>query len=84
MTHDIIIDKQEQEENPKKNLAFKIIHHIDDYDHHHYHYHYNHKGMEGDIALITKHFQSFLRKKGRKDSQTIRKMETRKIQVRNS
>jgi hypothetical protein len=79
MTHDITIDKQEQEENPKKNLAFKIIHHIDDYDHHHYHYHYNHKGMEGDIALITKHFQSFLRKNGRKDSQTIRK-----IQVRNS
>jgi hypothetical protein len=65
MTHNITMDKQEQKENPKKNLAFKIIHHIDDYDHHHYHYnyHHNHKGMEKDIALITKHFQSFLKKK---------------------
>jgi hypothetical protein len=51
MTHEIIMEKQELEEKPKKNLAFKIIHHIDDDD------------VKEDIALITRQFQNLLIKK---------------------
>jgi len=45
MTHDITIDKKEQEEKPKKNLAFKTVHHIED----------DHEDNEEDNTLITKH-----------------------------
>jgi len=50
MTHEITMEKQELEEKPKKNLAFKIIHHIDD-------------DVKDDIALITRQFQNLLVKK---------------------
>jgi hypothetical protein len=52
MTHEITMEKQELEEKPKKNLAFKIIHHIDD-------------DVKDDIALITRQFQNLLVKKHR-------------------
>jgi hypothetical protein len=45
MTYEIIMKKQELEEKPKKNLAFKIIHHVDSDDD---------DEMEEDIALITR------------------------------
>jgi hypothetical protein len=45
------MEKQELEEKPKKNLAFKIVHHIDDDD------------VKEDIALITRQFQNLLIKK---------------------
>jgi hypothetical protein len=61
--------KQEPEEKPKKNLAFKIIHHVDDNDD---------DEVEEDIALITRQFWNFLRKKEIKNSQTLRRMEIRK------
>jgi hypothetical protein len=32
MTHEITIEKQQEDEKPKKNLAFKIVHHIKDDD----------------------------------------------------
>jgi len=52
MTHEIAMEKQELEKKPKKNLAFKIIHHVDsddgDDD--------DNDEMEEDIALITRQF----------------------------
>ena len=32
MTNEFTMDKQKQDEKPKRNLNFKIIHHIDDDD----------------------------------------------------
>ena len=50
MTHEIAMEKQELEKKPKKNLVFKIIHHVnsDDGD--------DEDEMEEDIALITRQF----------------------------
>ena len=64
MTHEITMDKQDQEERPKKNLAFKTVHQIesddnnDDED--------SHDDLEEDVALITRQFRNFLRKKNDK------------------
>jgi len=46
MTHEITMEKQEQEESSKKNSAFKIVHHNDndDIDHH--------EGIEEDMSKI--------------------------------
>jgi hypothetical protein len=41
MTHKIIMENQELEVKPKKNLTFKTVHHDDD-------------EVEDDIALITR------------------------------
>jgi hypothetical protein len=49
MTYEITMEKKEQEEKPKKNLIFKIIHHIEDAED-------DHEDIEYDITLITKHF----------------------------
>jgi hypothetical protein len=50
MTHEITMEKQELEKKPKKNLVFKIIHHVDsDYGD-------DKDEMEEDIALITREF----------------------------
>ena len=46
MTHEIIMEKQELEEMPKKNLAFKTIHHVDSDDDD------DEKEVDEDIALI--------------------------------
>ena len=54
MTHEITMKKQELEDKPKKNLAFKTVHHVE-YD----------DEVEKDIALITRQFWNFLRKKQR-------------------
>ncbi|KAJ6862610.1 hypothetical protein NC652_039459 [Populus alba x Populus x berolinensis] len=74
-THEITMDKQKQEEKPKKNLTFKTIHHIrDDEDDDES----DHEGIKENIALIIKYFQSFLKKKqGKKDSQTTRKIQAK-------
>ena len=60
-THEITIDKQEQEEKPKKNLAFKTIHHIGDDEEDDDEG--DHEGIKENIFLIIKYFQSFLKKK---------------------
>jgi hypothetical protein len=73
MTHEITMEKQELEEKPKKNLAFKIIHHVDNDDDDD-----DDDEVEEDIALITRQFWNFLRKKEIKNSQTLRRMEIRK------
>jgi len=70
MTHEITMEKQELEEKPKKNLAFKIIHHVDSDD--------DDDKVEEGIALITRQFWNFLRKKEIKNSQTLRMIEIRK------
>jgi hypothetical protein len=49
MTNEITIEKQQQEDKPKKNLAFKIINQIKDDDDD-----YNDDDIEEDITLITK------------------------------
>ena len=72
MTHEITMEKQELEEKPKKNLAFKIIHHVDSDDDD------DDDKVEEDIALITRQFWNFLRKKKIKNSQTLRRIEIRK------
>jgi hypothetical protein len=46
MTYEITMEKQELEEKPKKNLAFKIVHQVDDDD----------DEVEEHIALITRQF----------------------------
>ncbi|KAJ6973595.1 hypothetical protein NC653_033815 [Populus alba x Populus x berolinensis] len=66
MTHEIIMEKQELEEMPKKNLAFKTIDHIDsdndDDD--------DEKEVEGGITLIIDNSKTFLeRSKKIKNSQ---------------
>ncbi|KAJ6862430.1 hypothetical protein NC652_039313 [Populus alba x Populus x berolinensis] len=48
MTHEITINKQELEEKPKKNLAIKIVHHVDSDN--------NDEEVEEDIAFITRQF----------------------------
>jgi hypothetical protein len=48
MTHEITIEKQELKEKPKKNLANKIVHHVDSDD--------NEEEVEEDIAFITRQF----------------------------
>jgi hypothetical protein len=48
MTYEITMEKQELEEKPKKNLAFKIVHHVDDDD--------DDDEVEEHIALITRQF----------------------------
>ena len=48
MTHEITIEKQELEEKPKKNLAIKIVHHVDSND--------NDEEVEDDIAFVTRQF----------------------------
>ena len=65
MTHKITMEKQELEEKPKKNLAFKIIHHVDSDDD---------DEVEEDIAPITTQFWNFLTKKEVKNSQTLKRM----------
>ena len=47
MTHKIAIKNQEREENPKKNLAFKIIH-------------YNDNDDDKDVKIIMKTLKSTL------------------------
>ena len=59
------MEKQELEEKPKKNLAFKIIHHVDSDDD---------DEVEEDIAPITTQFWNFLTKKEVKNSQTLKRM----------
>jgi len=54
ITYEITMEKQELEEKQKKNLAFKIVHHVDDDDD---------DEVEEHIALITRQFWNFLRKK---------------------
>jgi len=54
ITYEITMEKQELEEKQKKNLAFKIVHHVDDDDN---------DEVEEHIALITRQFWNFLRKK---------------------
>jgi hypothetical protein len=52
MTHEIAMEKQELKKKPKKNLAFKIIHHVDSDDG-------DGDGddeVEAHIALITRQF----------------------------
>jgi len=49
MTNEITIEKQQQEDKPKKNLAFKIINQIKDDDDDN-----NYDDIEEDITLITK------------------------------
>ncbi|KAJ6913953.1 hypothetical protein NC651_016259 [Populus alba x Populus x berolinensis] len=49
MTYKFTMDKQEQEEKPKRNLTFKTIHHIDD----------------GDDCLNHKAFPKFPKEKAR-------------------
>jgi hypothetical protein len=46
MTYEITMEKQKLEEKPKKNLAFKIVYHVDDDD----------DEVEEHIALITRQF----------------------------
>lgn len=79
--------KQEQEDQPKKNLTFKTIHHIKNDDNDNYNNNddeEDHEGIKQGIALITKKFQSFLRKKqGNKIFSNFKKMGTRKIQAGN-
>ena len=48
MTHEITIEKQELEDKPKKNLAIKIVHHVDSND--------NDEEVEDDIAFVTRQF----------------------------
>jgi len=48
MTHEITIEKQELKEKPKKNLAIKIVHHVDSDD--------NEEEVEEDIAFIPRQF----------------------------
>jgi hypothetical protein len=48
MTHEITIEKQELKEKPKKNLAIKIVHHVDSDD--------NEEEVDEDIAFITRQF----------------------------
>ena len=48
----ITIYNQEQKENPKKNLTFKIVHHIKN----------NYECIVEDISLIKKHSKSLIRK----------------------
>ena len=60
-THEITMDKQEQEEKPKKNLTFKTIHHIGDDEEDDDEG--DHEGIKENIFLIIKYFQSFLKKK---------------------
>jgi len=50
MTHEIAMEKQELEKKPKKNLVFKIIHHVDSGDGD------DKDEMEEYIALITRQF----------------------------
>jgi len=54
ITYEITMEKQELEEKQKKNLAFKIVHHVDDDDD---------DEVEEHIALIIRQFWNFLRKK---------------------
>lgn len=64
MTHEITMEKQDQEERPKKNLAFKTVHQVEDKD--------NGDDEDSDddlvedVALITREFRNFLRKKNDK------------------
>ncbi|KAJ6874090.1 hypothetical protein NC651_032816 [Populus alba x Populus x berolinensis] len=57
MTHEIIMKKQELEEMPKKNLAFKTIHHVDSDDDD------EEKEVEGGHCTNHRQFQNFLIKK---------------------
>ncbi|KAJ6907756.1 hypothetical protein NC651_018252 [Populus alba x Populus x berolinensis] len=47
MTHEIIMEKQELEKKPKKNLEFQTIHHVDSDDN---------EEVEEKIALIIRQF----------------------------
>jgi len=51
MTHEIVMKEQEWEVNPKRNLAFKIVHQIKDDDDND-NDDEDKKGIEEDIALI--------------------------------
>jgi hypothetical protein len=51
ITHEITMEKQELEEKPKKNLAFKIVHHVDSDDDDD-----EEEEVEEDIALIIRKF----------------------------
>jgi len=70
MTYEITMEKQELEEKPKKNLAFKIVHQVDDDD----------DEVEEHIALITRQFWNFLRKKqGNKKFLNLKKDEKKNL-----
>jgi len=58
ITHEITMEKQELEEKPKKNLAFKIVHHVDSDDDDE-----EEEEVEEDIALIIRKFWNLLRNK---------------------